>query len=67
MVVFLIIGLIKSTLAGAKERKNVTSIYTKILMNHFQLLILTANFEFDWPVFVKEFFEIAEPVAEVSQ
>jgi len=44
--------LIKSTMAGAKERKNVTSIYTKILMNHFQLLILTANFEFDWPVFV---------------
>lgn len=38
IMIFVIFGvtmLIKSTLAGAKERKNVTSIYTKILMNHF--------------------------------
>jgi hypothetical protein len=52
VVVGVVIMLIKSTLAGAKERKNVTSIYTKLLMNHFQLLILTSNFEFDWPDFV---------------
>jgi hypothetical protein len=34
VAVFVVIFLIKSTLAGAKERKNVTSIYSKILMNH---------------------------------
>jgi hypothetical protein len=31
------------------------------------LLILTSGFEFDWPMFVKDFFAIAEPVAEMSQ
>jgi len=35
VIVLIIIMLIKSMLSGAKERKNVTSIYTKILMNHF--------------------------------
>lgn len=30
-------------------------------------MLLTANFEFDWPRFVESFFEIAEPVAQVSQ
>jgi len=34
LATFVVVFLIKSTLAGAKERKNVTSIYTKILMNH---------------------------------
>ena len=33
-VVAVVIMLIKTTLSGAVQRKNVTSIYTKILMNH---------------------------------
>ena len=58
--------LIRSTLKGAVEKKNVTSIYTKILFSHLQLLLLTASFEFDWPDYVDEFFAVAEPIAEVS-
>ena len=34
-VIILVVMLIRSTLQGAAEKKNVTSIYTKILMNHF--------------------------------
>jgi len=59
--------LIRSTMAGARERKNIISIYMKILMNHLQLLLLISNFEFDWPQFVKEAFAVAEPVAEISK
>jgi hypothetical protein len=47
--IFLIVMMIKSTMAGAVEKKNVTSIYMKIMMNHMQLITLTASFNFNWP------------------
>ena len=58
--------MIRSTLAGAKELKNVTSIYMKILMNHIQLILLTASFDFSWPDEVNAFFDTAKPVAAAS-
>lgn len=66
VVVALIVFLIRSTLTGAHDKRNVTSIYTKILMNHIQLILLTASFNFDWPEKVVNFFDVAKPVAEVS-
>jgi hypothetical protein len=47
--VILVSFLIRSTLDGAKEKKNVNSIYTKILMNHLQLILLTQSFRLKWP------------------
>jgi hypothetical protein len=35
-------------------------------MNHLQLIVLTASFDFDWPERVLKLFETTEPVAEVS-
>jgi hypothetical protein len=61
------IGLIiRSTLAGAIQRKNVQSVYIKILMNHIQLIVLTASFDFDWPNSVVSIFETTGPVATVA-
>lgn len=34
-VTIILVLMIKSTLAGAIAKKNVISIYTKIMMNHF--------------------------------
>ena len=66
-VVLGIIFMIRSTLAGALQRKNIQSVYIKLLMNHLQLIVLTASFEFDWPDRVVKFFDTTEPVAQVSQ
>ena len=65
-VVVGIIFIIRSTLAGALQRKNIQSVYIKLLMNHLQLLILTASFDFDWPDRVLKIFEASEPVAQVT-
>ena len=59
--------LIKSTLAGALQRKNIQSVYIKLMMNHLQLIILASSFNFDWPSRVLKLFETTEPVAKVSQ
>eukprot|EP00347_Sterkiella_histriomuscorum_P009503 403340963 len=66
-VIFLIVLLVRSTLNGAKDVKNVTSIYIKIMTNHLQLILLTASFNFDWPQMVLDFFSAVKPVAQVSQ
>ena len=61
-----IVIMIRSTLAGALQRKNIQSVYIKILMNHLQLIVLTASFDFDWPNAVLTLFETTEPVAQAS-
>lgn len=55
-IAFIVIGailamvfLIRSTLNGAKAKKNISSIYTKIVMNHLQLILLTSSFNLKWP------------------
>jgi len=35
-------------------------------MNHVQLILLTASFNFNWPEQVTSFFNVAKPVAEMT-
>ena len=62
-VIIGIVVIIRSTLNGALQMKNLQSVYIKILMNHLQLIFLTASFDFDWPKRVQKYFETTEPVA----
>jgi hypothetical protein len=61
-----LIFLIRSTLLGAHERRNITSVFQKILLNHIQLVVLTASFDFKWPDSVTSFFKINEPFGEAT-
>ena len=49
-----------------KAKKSNLSVYMKILANHFQLIVLTLNFDLDWPGQVDAVNETAKPVADVS-
>ena len=64
--IIIIVIIIRSTLEGALVRKNLQSVYMKILMNHLQLILLTSSFDFDWPDNVKEFYDSTKPVSQVS-
>eukprot|EP00347_Sterkiella_histriomuscorum_P024040 403332515 len=64
--VVIVIALIRSTLNGALVKKNITSIFQKILMNHIQLILLTQSFNFNWPKAVQQFFTSSQPVADTS-
>jgi hypothetical protein len=61
-----IIFMIKSTLESALVKKNLQSVYIKILMNHLQLILLTASFNFDWPDNVTDFYDTTKPASQVS-
>ena len=64
-VLFLIVILIRSTIAGAAKSR-IHSVYLKILMNHLQLLVITATIKMDWPDIVGTFFSSTEPVGQPS-
>jgi hypothetical protein len=36
------------------------------MLNHTQLVVLTASFDFRWPTLVTEFFKTSEPAGEVA-
>ena len=55
--------MIRSTINGASEAKNNISIFQKILMNHLQLIFLTAAFKFDWPDTVVKFYNSSAPIS----
>jgi hypothetical protein len=47
VMIILVFGfMVRSTLVSAAQPKNNTSVYMKILMNHFQLILLVSSFNF---------------------
>ena len=64
-LVWLVI-MVKSTLSGALNKKDIQSVYIKILVNHFQLLTITASFDFRWSPQIIDMLDTAEPVSDVS-
>eukprot|EP00347_Sterkiella_histriomuscorum_P002765 403366887 len=56
LVCFLIVLMVRSTIKGAQDRKNLLSVYQKILLNHIQLILLTSNFSYQWTQLVIDFF-----------
>lgn len=62
-VIFLIVFLIYSTLKGAMNKKSITNIFMKILLNHFQLIMVTATFDFSWTDKIKSFFTGSKEIA----
>ena len=66
VVVALIIFMIRSTISNTLQLKNVQSVYIRILMNHLQLLVITASFNFKWPSNVNQFFDSSKQAAQVT-
>eukprot|EP00347_Sterkiella_histriomuscorum_P019434 403341642 len=65
-VSILLIFLIRQTLNSASDKNNITNIYFKILINHFQLIMMTATFDINWTDEIKGFFSETKQVATVS-
>ncbi|CDW90223.1 UNKNOWN [Stylonychia lemnae] len=59
--------LIRSTLKGATQKKNILSIFTKILLNHLQLLLISSSFNFQWPDAITQFYSSFKPVSQTAQ
>ena len=67
LISFAFIALfVRLTLATIKSKKSNLSVLLRILTNHFQLLVLTLEFDLAWPSSVQRLHSAAEPVANVA-
>ncbi|CDW85156.1 UNKNOWN [Stylonychia lemnae] len=64
--ILIVVLMIRSTLMSAKDKQNYTNIFQKILLNHFQLLMMSASFDFQWSQQISEFLSSSKQVATVS-
>ena len=64
-IIWLVI-MVKSTLSGALNKKDIQSVYIKILVNHLQLISITASFDFRWSPQIIKMFDSVEPISEAS-
>ena len=62
-MIFVIIILIFSTLQGAADRNNFTNIFTKILLNHIQLLMMISVFDINWSKQIKSFLNFSDDLS----
>ena len=47
--ILLIVFMVKNVLKSAIKENTTTSVMSKILVNHMQMLIITASFDMNWP------------------
>ena len=64
--VVVIVVFTRVTIASMRAKKSNVSVYLKILTNHLQLIVITLNFDLDWPTQVSQVNETAKPLADVS-
>lgn len=65
-LIIVISFLVRQSLLGALEKRNLLSVYIRILLNHLQLLTLTASFDLSWPEQLEQFFSSVKPVSEIT-
>ena len=49
LAVVMLVGFIRVTLASTMAKKSNVSVYLKLMTNHLQLVVITLNFDLDWP------------------
>ena len=66
LATLVIVFFIRVTLSSMKAKKSNVSVYLKILTNHLQLIVITLNFDLDWPTQVSQVNDSAKPFADVA-
>lgn len=66
VMALIIVILVRSNLRSANQEKNYLPVFFRILLNHLQVLTLTASFDFEWPEELVTFFRGIQPVSEAS-
>ncbi|TNV88085.1 hypothetical protein FGO68_gene10378 [Halteria grandinella] len=64
--VVLITVLVNSNRVNSKNEKNYLPVFFRILVNHLQILYLTASFELDWPEEILNFYKSVQPISDAQ-
>ncbi|TNV88143.1 hypothetical protein FGO68_gene8974 [Halteria grandinella] len=67
--VFFIVSLViivRSNLRAVNQEKNYLPVFFRIMLNHIQILSLTASFDLEWPQELQTFFKGIQPLSDAS-
>lgn len=68
LLVFVIVALlVKTTIQGAGNKRNILAVYNRVMVNHVQILVIIYSFKLDWPNTFSSIFSSAEPAAEAPK
>ncbi|OMJ89933.1 hypothetical protein SteCoe_7822 [Stentor coeruleus] len=67
LLILIIIILTASNIKAALKEQSITSVYYKIIINYFQIVMLTISFNLDWPWLVKSMFTVQSQTAGSSE
>ena len=66
IAVIVLVFAVRAVLKSSIKEENVQSVFAKILLNHVQMISITASFDMDWPESVKYIFAFAAPVKDLT-
>ena len=66
LIVFVAVIMVRSTINSAYSVKAMHSIYIKIFTNYLQMVLLTTQFNLQWPSYVLQLFNAQQTVATAS-
>ena len=58
--------MVRAVLASSEREENPRSVFGKILLNHLQMISITASFDMNWPESVTYVFELAAPIKDLT-
>ncbi|TNV88144.1 hypothetical protein FGO68_gene4654 [Halteria grandinella] len=67
--VFFIVSLViivRQNLRAVNQEKNYLPVFFRIMLNHIQILSLTASFDLEWPQELQTFFKSIQPLSDAS-
>lgn len=66
MVLILII-LVRFTIQGANNKRNILGVYNRVLVNHVQMVVIIYSFRLNWLNDFNSFYSKNQPAGEVVQ
>ncbi|TNV74976.1 hypothetical protein FGO68_gene3741 [Halteria grandinella] len=66
VLAIIIIILVNSNKINSKNEKNYLPVLFRILLNHFQILYLTASFDLEWPEELLNFYKSIQPISDAQ-
>jgi hypothetical protein len=67
LMILILFILVKFTIQGANNKRNVLAVYNRILVNHVQMVVIIYSFRLKWPDNFESLYGPSEKAGEVTQ
>jgi hypothetical protein len=66
-MVLILFVLVKLTIQGSNNKRNILAVYNRVLVNHIQMVIIIYSFRLKWGGQFESYYDANEPAGEIAQ